>query len=141
MSFSIALKFIYRPGFARDKKDQCYCLPWNKVHSRMLEQIKSKLCESCHSLLCSPHPCHASDGEKLSFFFLNTRIVPPDILFMGMETAQLLVDGDVRQRGKSVNWPNVFVWCNIYAALLGAEAFMLLFHCFSVDGPRAWTPL
>lgn len=98
MSFSIALKFIY--SFVREGGgDQCCYLP--KMHSYMPEQIKSKLCESCHSPVCSPtHPYRASDGEKLFIYFKHTqtRIVPPCILFMWMETTQLLVDGAVRQR-------------------------------------------
>lgn len=71
------------------------------MHSYMPEQIKSKLSESCHSPVCSPtHPYRASDGEKLFIYFKHTqtRIVPPCILFMWMETTQLLVDGAVRQR-------------------------------------------
>lgn len=69
MSLSVALKFIYRLA-SRAKSDHCL------TQNEMLEEIKSKVCESCHSLHCSPtHPCRASDGEKLFFFFLKTHIL------------------------------------------------------------------
>lgn len=68
MSLSVALKFIYRLA-SRAKSDHCL------TQNEMLKEIKSKVCESCHSLHCSPtHPCRASDGEKL-FFFLKTHIL------------------------------------------------------------------
>lgn len=69
MSLSVALKFIYRLA-SRAKSDHCL------TQNEMLKEIKSKVCESCHSLHCSPtHPCRASDGEKLFFFFLKTHIL------------------------------------------------------------------
>lgn len=69
MSLSVALKFIYRLA-SRVKSDHCL------TQNEMLKEIKSKVCESCHSLHCSPtHPCRASDGEKLFFFFLKTHIL------------------------------------------------------------------
>lgn len=69
MSLSVALKFIYRLA-SRAKSDHCL------TQNEMLKEIKSKVCESCHSLHCSPtHPCRASDGEKLFFFFKKTHIL------------------------------------------------------------------
>lgn len=60
-------------------------------------------------------PCIRWRGTFIKEKNTHTHIVPPDILFMWMETTQLLVDGAVRQRKKCKL--AMFVWCNIYGAL------------------------
>lgn len=133
MSLSVALKFIYRLA-SRVKSDHCL------TQNEMLKEIKSKVCESCHSLHCSPtHPCRASDGEKLFFFFLkNTHIVPPDILFMWMEAAQMLVDGTVRQK-ENVQIGQTCLCSAIFMESCWSKGFHVCFHCFSRARWRAWT--
>lgn len=131
MSLSVALKFIYRLA-SRAKSDHCL------TQNEMLKEIKSKVCESCHSPHCSPtHPCRASDGEKL-FFFLNTHIVPPDILFMWMEATQMLVDGTVRQK-ENVQIGQTCLCSAIFMESCWSKGFHVRFHCFSTAGWRAWT--
>lgn len=132
MSLSVALKFIYRLA-SRAKSDHCL------TQNEMLKEIKSKVCESCHSLHCSPtHPCRASDGEKLFFFFKNTHIVHPDILFMWMEAAQMLVDGTVRQK-ENVQIGQTCLCSAIFMESCWSKGFHVCFHCFSRARWRAWT--
>lgn len=131
MSLSVALKFIYRLA-SRAKSDHCL------TQNEMLKEIKSKVCESCHSLHCSPtHPCRASDGEKL-IFFKNTHIVPPDILFMWMEATQMLVDGTVRQK-ENVQIGQTCLCSAIFMESCWSKGFHVRFHCFSRARWRAWT--
>lgn len=132
MSLSVALKFIYRLA-SRAKSDHCL------TQNEMLKEIKSKVCESCHSLHCSPtHPCRASDGEKLFFFLKNTHIVHPDILFMWMEAAQMLVDGTVRQK-ENVQIGQTCLCSAIFMESCWSKGFHVCFHCFSRARWRAWT--
>lgn len=99
----------------------------------MLEQMKSVFCESCHSPLSSPtHPCCASDREKL-LKNTHTRLFPLIFYLCEWKPPRCLLM-ELSDKGKSVNWPNMFAWCNIYAALLGAKAFMYFFHRFSRGG-------
>lgn len=96
------------------------------MHSCMLEQIKSVFCQSCHSPLSSPtHPCCASDREKL-LKNTHTRLFPLIFYLCEWKPPRCLLM-ELSDKGKSVNWPNMFAWCNIYGALLGAKAFMYFF--------------
>lgn len=77
--------------------------------------------------------------ERNFLFILNThthaRIVPPCILFMWMETTQLLVDGAVRQtereREKKRQLAKHVCVVQYSWGAVGAVAFMCFFHCFS----------
>lgn len=81
----------------------------------MPAQMKSKL--NVRAVTCFAVVQHVRVVHQLE---QNTRDVPPCILFMQMETTRPLADGAVRSKTESVNWPNMFVRCNIH----GAEALM-----------------
>lgn len=72
------------------------------------------------------------------FFFKNTHIVPPDILFMWMEAAQMLVDGTVRQK-ENVQIGQTCLCSAIFMESCWSKGFHVCFHCFSRARWRAWT--
>jgi len=119
------------------EKGQSYSLPWNEIHCCEREQMKSKLFEGCHSLLCSPtRPRSASDGEKLfkkhthcsSWYFIDVNGNRPDACWWSCQKRENLWIGQT------------CLHVVIFMERCWSQGFHVLFHRISMSGGLCgWT--